>query len=187
MVESLAFKRTGWTKVQWAMTSLPRWTNMIHRRTTRQALVGSLVCKVTVWTSLPWAGSMWRRWTSTTVSKVGSSSCTLSFVYCKVTLYINLCPPDYKDGFGGKFGVQTDRQDKSALGWDHIEKVNKHESQKGEICPHLSSCFYWSSLIDYKTGFGGKFGVAAQNDKSALGWEHHEKVDKHESQKGIHW
>ena len=160
---------------------------MIHRRTTRQALVGSLVCKVTVWTSLPWAGSMWRRWTSTTVSKVGSSSCTLSFVYCKVTLYIDLCPPDYKDGFGGKFGVQTDRQDKSALGWDHIEKVNKHESQKGEICPHLSSCFYWSSLIDYKTGFGGKFGVAAQNDKSALGWEHHEKVDKHESQKGIHW
>ena len=44
--------------------------------------------------------------------------------------------------------------------------------------------FHWSCLIDYKTGFGGKFGVGVQNDKSALGWEHHEKVDKHESQKG---
>ena len=56
----------------------------------------------------------------------------------------------------------------SALGWDHIEKVEKHDSQK-----------------DYKTGFGGKFGVQQGSmDKSALGWEHVEKVEKHESQKG---
>ena len=41
--------------------------------------------------------------------------------------------------YGGKFGVLSDRQDKSAVGWEHIEKVNKHDSQK-----------------DYKTGFGGK-------------------------------
>jgi hypothetical protein len=32
-------------------------------------------------------------------------------------------------GFGGKFGVQNDRQDKSALGWDHIEAAQKHGSQ----------------------------------------------------------
>ena len=38
----------------------------------------------------------------------------------------------------GKYGVQNDRKDKSAMGWDHVEKVDKHESQK-----------------DYKTGFGG--------------------------------
>ena len=38
---------------------------------------------------------------------------------------------DYTSGFGGKFGVQNDRQDKSAVGWEHIEKVEKHESQKG--------------------------------------------------------
>ena len=38
---------------------------------------------------------------------------------------------DYSQGFGGKYGVQKDRQDKSAAGWDHIEKVDKHESQKG--------------------------------------------------------
>ena len=38
---------------------------------------------------------------------------------------------DYSKGFGGKYGVQSDRQDKSAAGWDHIEKVDKHDSQKG--------------------------------------------------------
>ena len=71
-------------------------------------------------------------------------------------------------GYGGKFGVLTDRQDKSAVGWEHKEKVDKHESQK-----------------DYKTGFGGKFGVQSDRvDKSAVGWEHVEKVDKHHSQKG---
>ena len=58
-----------------------------------------------------------------------------------IALSINFCPSDYKEGFGGKFGIQTDRQDKSALGWDHIEKVDKHESQKGEHCPHLFGGF----------------------------------------------
>lgn len=38
---------------------------------------------------------------------------------------------DYSKGFGGKFGVQADRQDKSAVGWDYQEKLQKHESQKG--------------------------------------------------------
>ena len=42
---------------------------------------------------------------------------------------------DYKTGFGGKFGVQTDRMDKSSLGWDHHEKVEKHVSQKGISSP----------------------------------------------------
>merc|ERR1711892_1505360 len=69
-------------------------------------------------------------------------------------------------GYGGRFGVQKDRMDKSAMGHDYIGKVDKHVSQK-----------------DYKTGFGGKFGVQTDRvDKSALGWEHVEKVDKHESQ-----
>lgn len=40
---------------------------------------------------------------------------------------------DYNKGFGGKFGVQKDRVDKSAVGWEHHEKVEKHESQKGTI------------------------------------------------------
>ena len=94
-----------------------------------------------------------------------SSSQTLVSKHVALSIICPL-PSDYKVGFGGKFGVQTDRQDKSAAGWDHIEKVEKHESQ-----------------TDHKKGFGGKYGVGVQ-DKSAVGWEHHEKVDKHESQKG---
>lgn len=38
--------------------------------------------------------------------------------------------------------MQTDRQDKCALGWDHQEKLQLHDSQK-----------------DYAKGFGGKYGV----------------------------
>lgn len=61
---------------------------------------------------------------------------------------------DYSKGFGGKFGVQKDRQDKSAAGWDHIEKVDKHESQKGAenvlLCVFVSSlCFYHSNVQLY--------------------------------------
>jgi cortactin len=35
---------------------------------------------------------------------------------------------DHSVGFGGKFGVQNDRQDKSAVGWDHVEKVENYET-----------------------------------------------------------
>jgi cortactin len=38
---------------------------------------------------------------------------------------------DYAKGFGGKFGVESDRQDKSASGWDYQEKLAQHESQTG--------------------------------------------------------
>jgi len=38
---------------------------------------------------------------------------------------------DYAKGFGGKYGVQKDRQDKAALGWEVHEPLAKHESQKG--------------------------------------------------------
>ena len=50
---------------------------------------------------------------------------------------------DYTSGFGGKFGVQNDRQDKSAVGWEHIEKVEKHESQKGINCAEIN----WEIMI----------------------------------------
>lgn len=38
---------------------------------------------------------------------------------------------DYAQGFGGKYGVQTDRKDKSAAGWEDREQLQQHESQKG--------------------------------------------------------
>ena len=75
---------------------------------------------------------------------------------------------DAKKGFGGKFGLDKDRVDKSAVGWDYQEKLAKHASQK-----------------DYSTGFGGKFGVQSDRvDKSAVGWDYKEVVEKHQSQRG---
>jgi hypothetical protein len=50
------------------------------------------------------------------------------------------CLPDYKSGFGGQFGVQTDRMDKSALGWDHYQQNQKHGSQTGKI-PEKNAVF----------------------------------------------
>ena len=38
---------------------------------------------------------------------------------------------DYSEGFGGKYGVQTDRVDASAVGYEHKDELSKHESQKG--------------------------------------------------------
>ncbi|KAI4900681.1 hypothetical protein NFI96_018738 [Prochilodus magdalenae] len=74
---------------------------------------------------------------------------------------------DYTKGFGGKFGVETDKVDKSAVGFEYQGKTEKHESQK-----------------DYVKGFGGKFGVQTdRQDKSAVGWDHQEKLQLHESQK----
>jgi hypothetical protein len=65
------------------------------------------------------------------------------------------CDVDYVKGFGGKFGVQTDRQDKCALGWDHQEKLQLHESQKGtfalaaslEAVSYLSMCCVSAVLL----------------------------------------
>ena len=47
---------------------------------------------------------------------------------------------DHSKGFGGKFGVEHDKQDASAVGWEHKEVVEKHESQTG-------SCFFSSRSI----------------------------------------
>lgn len=42
---------------------------------------------------------------------------------------------DYSSGFGGKYGVQADRVDKSAVGFDYQGKTEKHESQTGGRAP----------------------------------------------------
>ncbi|VDP28151.1 unnamed protein product [Schistosoma curassoni] len=70
-------------------------------------------------------------------------------------------------GYGGQFGIEKDRMDKSAVDWNHIEVTEKHTSQK-----------------DYAKGFGGKYGVERdRQDKSSVGWDHKETVEKHSSQK----
>ncbi|CRL01677.1 CLUMA_CG014896, isoform A [Clunio marinus] len=69
-------------------------------------------------------------------------------------------------GYGGRYGIEKDRMDASALGHDYIGKVEKHGSQK-----------------DYSEGFGGKFGIQKDRvDKSALGFDYKSQVEKHESQ-----
>lgn len=112
--------------------------------------------------------------------------------------------PNASFGYGGKFGVEKDRMDKSAVGHDHIEKLQKHASQKDYATgfggkfgvqtdrvdksavnwDHKEKIEKHASQKDYAAGFGGKFGVETdRQDKSAVGWDHVEKVDKHESQK----
>ena len=72
--------------------------------------------------------------------------------------------------------------DKSALGWEHHETVEKHASQKGNLIVRAKNDLN-QKFIDYSTGFGGKFGVQKDRvDKTALGWEHKEQVEKHSSQ-----
>uniref|UniRef100_A0AAX7VNW3 Cortactin n=1 Tax=Astatotilapia calliptera TaxID=8154 RepID=A0AAX7VNW3_ASTCA len=75
--------------------------------------------------------------------------------------------PKASHGYGGKFGVQQDRMDKSAVGHDYQSKLSKHCSQ-----------------VDTSKGFGGKFGVQADRvDQSAVGFEYAGKTEKHASQK----
>uniref|UniRef100_A0A8D2Q8E3 Hematopoietic cell-specific Lyn substrate 1 n=1 Tax=Varanus komodoensis TaxID=61221 RepID=A0A8D2Q8E3_VARKO len=74
-------------------------------------------------------------------------------------------------GYGGKFGTEKDRMDKSALGHEYVAEVGRHSSQ-----------------TDAAKGFGGKYGVQKDRaDKSALGWAHKEEVKPHESQTATSW
>lgn len=49
-----------------------------------------------------------------------------------------LCCVDYTTGFGGRYGVQADRVDQSAVGFDYQGKTEKHESQKGLLNFHTT-------------------------------------------------
>ena len=56
------------------------------------------------------------------------------FIYISINVVIlDYIIKDYSEGFGGKYGVQTDRVDESAVGWDHHEKLAQHDSQKGSL------------------------------------------------------
>ncbi|XP_061663429.1 src substrate protein p85-like isoform X4 [Syngnathoides biaculeatus] len=75
--------------------------------------------------------------------------------------------PKASYGYGGKFGVETDRMDKVAVGHDYVAQVQQHSSQK-----------------DAAKGFGGKFGVEKdRHDKSAVGFEYKGEIEQHASQK----
>lgn len=90
-------------------------------------------------------------------------------------LYCHFVCVDYSKGFGGKFGVQEDRKDKSAVGWDYVEAPQKHESQLDHKVVSSLYLFYFIFvyiLYFFTQGFGGKFGVQNDRmDKSAIGFE----------------
>ena len=66
--------------------------------------------------------------------------------YIKSYNYVISAAADYSKGFGGKYGIQKDRVDQSALGWDHQESLGKHESQTG-ISFHRSASFSLLAIL----------------------------------------
>ena len=83
---------------------------------------------------------------------------------------------DQARGFGGKFGVEEDRMDKSAVGHDYQVNRSKYDLINDSlflICTVIKNLFRHSvehfilkvklekhaSQKDYSTGFGGKYGV----------------------------
>ncbi|XP_021568774.1 hematopoietic lineage cell-specific protein [Carlito syrichta] len=112
--------------------------------------------------------------------------------------------PKASHGYGGRFGVERDRMDKSAVGHEYVADVEKHSSQmdaakgfggkygverdradksavgfdyKGEVEKHASQ-------KDYSHGFGGRYGIEKdKRDKAALGYDYKGETEKHESQK----
>ncbi|XP_047436372.1 src substrate cortactin-like isoform X4 [Mugil cephalus] len=112
--------------------------------------------------------------------------------------------PKASHGYGGKFGVQQDRMDKSAVGHDYQSKLSKHCSQtdtskgfggkfgvQADRVDQSAVGFEYAgktekhaSQKDYTTGFGGRYGVQADRvDQSAVGFDYQGKTEKHESQK----
>ncbi|KAM4018148.1 src substrate cortactin isoform 2-T2 [Anomaloglossus baeobatrachus] len=112
--------------------------------------------------------------------------------------------PKASHGYGGKFGVEQDRMDKSAVGHEYQAKLAKHCSQSDSVkgfggkfgvqtdrVDRSAMTFEYqgktekhASQKDYTSGFGGKYGVQADRvDKSAVGFDYKGKTEKHESQK----
>ena len=105
-----------------------------------------------------------------------------------------------------KYGVQTDRKDESAVGWDHHEKVDKHPAVRLMVLKGLvvNMVFrltvkmnrLWAGIITRKLiniavrlmvlkglVVNTVFRLIVKMNR-LWGWDHHEKVDKHASQKG---
>ncbi|XP_075064552.1 hematopoietic lineage cell-specific protein-like isoform X2 [Mixophyes fleayi] len=74
--------------------------------------------------------------------------------------------PKASYGYGGQFGTEKDRMDKSALGHEYKAEVEMHSSQ-----------------TDAAKGFGGKYGVQKERcDKSAVGFDYKAQIQQHSSQ-----
>lgn len=57
---------------------------------------------------------------------------TSDLIWLSTHFFLCLFSPDYAKGFGGKFGVEKEKVDKAAVGYDYKGETEKHQSQKGE-------------------------------------------------------
>ena len=67
-----------------------------------------------------------------------------------MALHKHASQTDAAKGFGGKYGVQKDRQDQAAVDWSYKEKLTAHASQKGNS---LECRFRGSSLVISQSWF----------------------------------
>lgn len=114
--------------------------------------------------------------------------------------------PNFAYGYGGKYGVQEDRQDKvgGVPGLLLCAPVPMNRQRAGRIRgvgslrsivlvpshialqvavghDYQAPASKHSSQVDQKQGFGGEFGLQDTQDKSALGYDADTKVSAHAS------
>lgn len=69
-------------------------------------------------------------------------------MYCSDDFsFFSIPSPDYSKGFGGKYGVDKEKVDKSAVGFEYQGKTEKHESQKGFYFKFYSMKLFWVGLL----------------------------------------
>uniref|UniRef100_A0A2K5KGM3 Hematopoietic lineage cell-specific protein n=1 Tax=Colobus angolensis palliatus TaxID=336983 RepID=A0A2K5KGM3_COLAP len=93
--------------------------------------------------------------------------------------------PKASHGYGGRFGVERDRMDKSAVGHEYVAEVEKHSSQTDAAKGFGGKYGVERDRADkYSRGFGGRYGVEKdKRDKAALGYDYKGETEKHESQR----
>ena len=111
----MGFRRTGWTRRPWATISSARLTSTPPR-----------------WDKYNYKLQIHTHTQSVSPSRSGKYK-------FKIHTNTQTVKVDAAKGFGGKFGV-AEQKDKSALGWDHLEKVEKHTSSKGNLLFVLNVC-----------------------------------------------
>uniref|UniRef100_A0A2K5KGK3 Hematopoietic lineage cell-specific protein n=1 Tax=Colobus angolensis palliatus TaxID=336983 RepID=A0A2K5KGK3_COLAP len=80
--------------------------------------------------------------------------------------------PKASHGYGGRFGVERDRMDKSAVGHEYVAEVEKHSSQTDAAKGFGGKYGVERDRADkYAKGFGGQYGIQKDRvDKSAVGF-----------------
>lgn len=125
----------------------------------------NLVCNQTELISLLLDGIIWKRSKSTNRKKVSFESQFLEFE----SIHYCLSSSDYSQGFGGKFGLQKDRMDKCAVGFqDAPDKIGTNYTKvKPEVLGTKPSVLRAKfEDMNIKTEETSKPAVRKQSDKA---------------------